>query len=73
MGTINNNSINHIVSKGSEKPSNEYYTQTYITLDQDELFALGIPRELWDDTEIINDSIHNVIYNLIHEASYTKN
>lgn len=66
MNIINNNSINHIAPKDSENLSDEHYTQTYITLDQDELFALGIPEELWDDTEVINDSIHNAIHNLIY-------
>ncbi len=40
----------------------EHYTQTYITLDAEELLLLGIEREYWDDCEVINDCIHSMIY-----------
>ena len=40
----------------------EHYTQTYITLDAEELMLLGIEPACWDDCEVINDAIHNMIY-----------
>ena len=45
-----------------ENPNLEHYTQTYITLDAEELMLLGIEPEYWDDCEIVNDAIHNMIY-----------
>lgn len=40
----------------------EHYTQTYITLDMEELILLGVSEEYWDDCEMINDCIHSMIY-----------
>lgn len=40
----------------------DHYTQTHITLDAKELLLLGVDREHWDDCEVINDCIHNMIY-----------
>lgn len=45
-----------------KNPELEHYTQTYITLDAEELLLLGIEKEYWDDCEVINDCIHNMIY-----------
>lgn len=46
----------------NEDANAEYYTQTYITLDAEELILLGVPKESWDDCEVINDCIHSMIY-----------
>ena len=46
----------------TKNPELEHYTQTYITLDAEELMLLGIEPEYWDDCEVINDAIHNMIY-----------
>ena len=35
---------------------------TILTLDEEELMILGIPEEYWDDCEVVNDCIHNIIY-----------
>ena len=42
----------------------EHYTQTYITLDEEELILLGIDKEYWDDCDVINDVIHSMIYKM---------
>lgn len=42
---------------------NDYYVQTYITLDKEELKLLGVNPVYWDDREVINDAIHSLIYN----------
>ena len=70
MNIINNNSINHITPKDPENPSNEHCTQVYITLDQDELSFLGLPKELWDDSESICDAIHGLLFDLNYSGSY---
>ena len=40
-----------------------YYIQTYITLDREELELLGIDPEYWNDFEVIDYAIHSMIYN----------
>lgn len=62
MNTANNDSINHIASKDSTIPSESFCHQVYITLDQDELTFLELPRELWDDSESICNAIHGLLY-----------
>ena len=42
----------------------EHYTQTYITLDAEELTLLEIDKEYWDDCDVINDAIHSMIYKM---------
>ena len=42
-----------------------YYIQTYIPLDREDLELLGIDPEYWNDFEVINDAIHSMIYNKI--------
>ncbi len=41
---------------------NSKYIQTYITLDEEELGLLRIPKEYWEDLDIVNDAIHSIIY-----------
>lgn len=46
----------------TKNPNFEHYMQTYITLDAEELMLLGVEPKYWDDCEVINDAIHNMIY-----------